>query len=486
MPKPVIMPKLGFTQESAQIVKWLKHAGDAVEQGDPILEVTTDKVNMEVESPATGILDGLRYQEGDTVPVTEVIAQIRAANEPPMAAVPAQPSQPGAHVPAQPLSPSATPTAASLSPSPPVASIPVQPSQSATPAPTVAPQAFRATPIAANFAQAMGLPLERVPGTGPGGRVTRGDVEGYAASHPRDGKTRAVPAARRLATELGVSLADVHGTGPRGRVQSADVQAMAAVPASPDSVAPQPTAATASLAGVVPSPDEGVLEIIPLTGMRLTIAQRMQQSVNEAPHITLEADIDVTAAEALRARANELLSKDAPRISLTAVIARASAWALKRNLLLNSRLSGRQIQVLRAINIGIAVALEPGLIVPVVHGADGKGLAALAAEIAELAARAREGRLRITDVSGGTFSLSNLGMFGVDRFTAIINPPETAILAVGRVTWRIVPDAEGRATARPLMTVTLSADHRVVDGAVAGRFLNDLRQVLEHPELLIL
>ena len=452
MPKPVIMPKLGFTQEASQIVRWLKAPGDSVEQGEPLLEVTTDKVNMEVESPATGILDSIRRQEGETVPVTEVIAYIRGANEPPTAAAPGP----------------AVPERSTL------------PGPVAKPAPVEAPgqvpsgsgsAPVRATPIAANLAQERGLDLGRIHGTGPGGRVSKQDVETFLAAQPETGKVRASPAARRIARESGIPLAQVKGSGPGGRVQSVDVQAASAR-------APEPPA--------LPAPESGVLKTIPLAGMRQTIALRMQQSAHDAPHITFEADVDVTASEALRARANDLLAKDQAHIGLTAIIVRACAWALKRHPLLNSRLADRQIQVLAEVNIGVAVALDEGLIVPVVRAADQKGLAQIASEIVALAERAREGRLRIDDVSGGTFSVSNLGMFGVDRFTAIINPPETAILAVGRVTRRIVPDDEGRAVVRPLMTVTLSADHRVVDGAVAGRFLSDVRQVLEHPELFVM
>ena len=455
MAKTVIMPKLGFTQETAQIVQWLKAAGDAVEQGDPLLEVTTDKVNMEVESPATGILDGLRFKAGDTVPVTEVIAVIRGANE---SIVTPAANPPGKTETASTQPAAVTPDAASV----------------------------RATPIAAHLAHDSGVDISRVAGTGPGGRVTRSDVEGFLAKQPGDGKPRAVPAARRLALETGVDLAAVQGSGPRGRIQSADVRAALAAKAPPVMTEVVTPEAMQPVAAKAPVPEAGVAEIIPLTGIRQTIAQRMQQSVREAPHITLEADIDVSEAEALRARANELLRKDQPRISLTVLIARACAWALKRNPFLNSRLVGQQIQILRDVNVGIAVALDAVLIVPVVHGADTKGFTAIAAEITDLATRARAGKLRIEDVTGGTFSISNLGMFGVDRFTAIINPPETAILAVGRVTRRFVPDAEGRPVLRPLMTVTLSADHRVVDGATAGRFMSDIRQVLEHPELFVM
>lgn len=232
--------------------------------------------------------------------------------------------------------------------------------------------------------------------------------------------------------------------------------------------------------------------------MRRTIATRLQKSFQEAPHVFFEAQIDVTAAEALRAKVNGRLAKDAARVSLTVVIAKACAWALARHPLVNSHLVGapgqEEIVMNTAVNIGIAVALEAapddptrsgGLIVPVVRGVSDKGLEALASDIADVSKRARGNKLRPDDVSDGTFTISNLGMFGVDRFTAIINPPQVAILAVSAARKQFVPDADGNPVARPIMAVTLSADHRVVDGAVAARFLSDLRAALEDPALML-
>ena len=439
MAQPVIMPKFGFTQESSVIVQWIKKPGEAVEKGDPIVEVSTDKVNMEVEATATGILDGVRYQEGDTVPVTEVIAFIRGANEPPL-------------------------TAESVAPR----------SATSTPA-TLKTAEVRATPVATNLAQGKGIDLGLVTGTGPSGQITKRDVEDYLLSQTGStgplGKVRAVPAARRLAQESGVDLAQVQGTGPRGRVQSADVQA---------AIIRQPQVATMPLA----TPGSNVVRAIPLEGMRLTIATRMQKSAQEAPHIVFDVDIDVTAAESLRARANQGLKENQRHISLTAIIANTCAWALERHPLVNSRLDGKQILVLADVNIGIATALDEGLIVPVVRAANRKSIGEIAEDIAELVDRARNNRLRPEDVMDGTFTISNLGMFGIDRFTAIINPPQTAILAVGRTTKRIVPDEQDRPVARPILTVTLSADHRVIDGAIAARFLSDVRAALEQPGLL--
>lgn len=475
MAKPVIMPKLGFTQESSQILRWLKAAGDRVEQGEPIAEVTTDKVNMEVEAPVSGVLDNLQFEEGDEVPVTQVIAYIRGANETLEKAAPAETPPTGEKM---------TEPGAGPSPEPP-------PSQT----PQAGRGSARVTPIAANVAQERNVDLGQVQGTGPGGRVTRRDVERYAAGQAAgttgEGAVRAVPAARRAARELGVDLAGVRGTGPRGRVQSADVElAYRTAAASSQTKAATPRQATApkvtAPGAAVDTGERRVLKTIPLVGMRQTIATRMQASARDAPHITFEADIDMTAAEAMRARANGLLAKDAPRISVTAILIKVCAWALRRHPMVNSQLDGTNILVLDEVNIGVAVALDEGLIVPVVREANRKGLVEIAADLSEIAGRAREGRLRMEDLTGGTFTISNLGMFGVDRFTAILNPPETGILAVGRTTPRVVPDEAGQAVVRSMLTVTLSADHRVVDGAVAGRFLSDVRQALEHPELLVM
>jgi pyruvate dehydrogenase E2 component (dihydrolipoamide acetyltransferase) len=420
--KTVIMPKFGFTQEDAQLVRWLKQAGQTVEQGEPIAEVTTDKVNMEVEAPASGTLAGLRAKEGETVPVTAVIAYILAPGETP------------------PPEAEAAPQPAAASPAPESARVQV-------------------SPVAARLAAEQGVDARQVAGSGPGGRVTRRDVEAYLAG---DGKVRATPAARRAARELGVPLGATPGSGPRGRVQAGDVRA--AEPAAPS-------------AGV---------KIIPLAGMRRTIAARMQRSAQEAPHITFDIDVEVSAAEALREQVNRRLTEGQPRVSLTALIARATAWALRRHPLLNSRLEGDNILVLPGIHLGLAVALEEGLIVPVVRDADRKGVLQLAAEIADLSERARSNRLLPDDVAEGTFTISNLGMFGVDRFTAILNPPQAGILAIGRVARRVVPDEADRPVVRPTLTLTLSADHRVVDGAVAARFLADLRAGLEQPGLLVM
>ncbi len=455
MAKTIIMPKFGFTQESAEIVRWLKHEGETVEAGDPIAEVTTDKVNMEVEATATGILAGLRFKEGDVVPVTEVIAYVLAPDE---------------------KVPEATPAAVQVGGE----------AQVKATAPQEARTRVQATPVAEQMAREKGLDLSLVAGSGPGGRVTRGDVEGYLkAAGDVGAKLRATPAARRSAQEMGIELGQVTGSGPRGRVQGEDVRQAAASMAVPAAV-PQALFSTREA------------ESLPLTGIRRTIAERMQRSAQEAPHIYFEADIDAGSLEDLRQRGNARLSdnqprsvsslveRGQPRISLTALLVRAVAWTLARHLLLNSQLSGDKILLLPDVHVGVAVAAESGLIVPVIHQAGQKSVTQIAAELEDLTARARQGKLLPDDVAGGTFTISNLGMFGVDRFTAIINPPQSAILAVGRMRKMVVPGEDDRPVVRSIMTITLGADHRVVDGAAAARFLADLRECLEHPELMAL
>jgi pyruvate dehydrogenase E2 component (dihydrolipoamide acetyltransferase) len=308
-----------------------------------------------------------------------------------------------------------------------------------------------------------------VEGTGPQGRVTKSDVEAALEAdrviEAVPSKIRATPASRRIAREEGVDLAAVSGSGPRGRVQADDVRAF---------VAQREEAA------------EPAAEVVPLAGMRRTIAERMTSSYRTAPHITLGIDVDVTAFEEARDRLNVRAQADGEtRVSITALLVKAVAWALERHPWLNSTLRDEEIHLLPEINVGVAVALEAGLIVPVVKQADRKSVGQIAAEVEELVERARQDRLRPSDVAGGTFTVSNLGPFGIDEFTAIINPPEAAILAVGAVRPRLVPDGEGGAMARPTMHVTLSADHRIVDGATAARFLSDLREGLEDPPLLL-
>ncbi len=449
------MPKFEMTQENATVVQWLLQEGDTVEQGDPILEVETDKVVMEVEAPVTGVLGGVRVQKGEVVPVTEVIAFILQPGE----------EAPAAEVPT-------TPSPAESQPAPPP---PTNGRSTAT---------VRATPLPMRRAPEAGLKINQVPTTDTTDRVTRQDVENFltqtTATSEAAGRARATPAARRVAREQNLDLAQIQGSGPRGRIQAADVQTAVETAARPQ-VTPQP----------VPAAIPEAAAVVPLAGMRRTIANRMQQSYQTAPHSTLPLAVEMTAAEALRQALNVEAEKvGQPRISVTAILIKVCAWALKRHPWVNASLQDEAIHLHNTANIGVAVALPEGkgLIVPVIQEAEKLGLAQISNQMRDIVRRAREGGLLPSDVPGGTFTITNLGMFGINHFTAIINPPESAILAVGRTVKRpMVLEGEtgDEVVIRPMMNMTLALDHRVLDGAVGAQFLQDMVKALEQPSMLL-
>jgi pyruvate dehydrogenase E2 component (dihydrolipoamide acetyltransferase) len=427
------MPKFEMAQDTGTLVEWLYEEGQEVEKGEPLLVVETDKVTIEVEAPASGILDGIQANPGDVVPVTEVIAYVR---------------EPGEDLrPAQ-----------------------VEQAQD-SPAEVEPRHGMEVTPVARRLGESLDLDLSEVEGSGPGGRITKVDIEEQSeepvVASPAAGTdaVRATPAARRIAGEHGVDLSAVPGTGPHGRIYAVDVEAYAE--------------ARRERA-------ERAAHVIPLEGMRKTIAERMTASYRSAPHITFTIRANMAALERARVRINERSDRtDGVHISATALIVKAVGWALRQHLWLNSRLEDGDIHVLSEINVGVAVALKEGLIVPVVRDVDCKGITEIATEINDLTRRARDGRLTPSDVVGGTFTVSNLGPFGIEAFTAIINPPEAAILAVGAIQQEAVVMEDGNVAARPVMRMTLSADHRIVDGAIAARFLRDLRQALEVPMTML-
>lgn len=444
MATEVIMPKFGMAQEEGTVLRWLKQEGDPVEKGDVLLEVLTDKMDMEVEAQASGVLRGIRVQADETVPVATVLAYILAPGEP-------------------------LPTAPEPEPS--AAAAPETPVQTAAATPP------KASPVAQRIAREAGVDLNQVAGSGPGGRVTRADVEAHLASAPAaepqmGGKVRATPAARRIAREAGVDLAQVTGSGPKGRVQADDVTHYVAARTARQAEAPAPPAGQ------------------PLRGVRKTIARRLSHSWQTIPHITFTASLDMTAAESLRARLGpEVKEWTGASLTPTVLLAKAVAATLSHHPRLNAWLQPQGGDLLLtehgSVNLGVAVALDDGLIVPVIRDAQGMGLADLAAAIADLSARARSGELHPDEVAGGTFTISNLGMYPLDHFTAIIDPPQVAILAVARAQVRPLWDGE-QFTPAPIMQVTLSADHRAVDGAVAAAFLADLKAMVEEPGRMLL
>lgn len=462
MPIPVILPKFGFTLESCEIIEWLRQPGDKVREGDPLAEVETDKVNMEVEATADGTVFALVYDEGDDVPVTEVICYLLApGEEAPADWTPPEKKLMGA-------APSETPT---------------QPATETPPA----SQDIPVTPVAQRVAEDKGVDLRGVNGTGVRGKIMRQDVE-RAVATPQpiaptpqpasNGKVAATPNARRIAAQHNVDLSQILGTGPNGRVQGFDVE-HALEAGIPEPTQPIPRPQPQSIPSVPIA--QGEPEIIPLKGMRKTIARRLQQSYQQAPHIFFDATVNMAEIIGLRKR---LKAAERP-VSVTALIVKACAWTLRQHPYMNATFDGENITLWNTANIGVAVALDNGLVVPVIQAADQLSLGQINAQVADLATRAREGGLMPDDMQGGTFSVSNLGMYGVNRFTAIINPPQVAIIAIGRTEHQFVPDADGNPVLRPMMNITVSADHRVVDGAQVAQFIRDLKMALDDPALLM-
>jgi pyruvate dehydrogenase E2 component (dihydrolipoamide acetyltransferase) len=421
----VIMPKVDMVMETGTFIEWMKQEGDEVEKGDPLFVIMTDKASIEIEAPASGILAGVTAKPDDVIPVTQVIAYIL---------------EPGEELPAE--------TARIASSSPP--------------------------PLAAVLEEAAPAP-ERVQAGHP-------DQTEAATPGPDDGgRIRATPVARRLASELGVDLTQVQGRGPRGRIHKADVLACAAKGVRTPAAGKPGVAATIE----VPLPSARRKMVVPLAGPRKIIAERMAYSAFTAPHITLTLSVDMSEAARLRSRLSASIEqRTGLRLSFTAILARAVASTLPRHPYLNAALDGDEVILWEDVNIGIATSIEDYLIVPVIREAQAKDLERVVADLGDLVERARSKRLTPSEMSGSTFTISNLGMFGIESFTAIINPPESAIMAVGKIVDTPVY-VDGQIELRPTMHLTLSADHRVVDGVAGARFLADLKAVLENPYLLI-
>lgn len=473
----VIMPKVDMDQTTGTVSEWCKKNGDHVKEGETLLIIETEKVAVDVESPGSGILDGVSAQPGDVVPIGTVIAYLLSEAEflarghaPAPKLAPAVPvAAPAAQPPAAPAAiPSATPVA--------------------TPATGPKPASGQAaTPVAKNMAAAHGIDLMTVVPSGKGPKITKADVQARLTAEPAPGlagKAYASPAARRVAREHQVDLDALHGSGPKGRIQSNDVLAFLEVQkqaaAQPVVQKEEPPALKEAPAVQRPEP-----KVVPLIGMRRTIAERMTANYQSIPHIRFTSRVDMTRFGDARKKLNELAEKTgAPKISATAMFVKLVATTLKRHPMLNSSLRENEILLHSDVNIGVAVALENGLIVPVVRNADRKGLGEIAAEVNDLSARARAGKLQSSDVKGGTFTISNLGPFGIEQFDAIINAPEAAILAIAATQLEAVPDQNGQIKACPIMRMTLSADHRLVDGAVAAHFVADLKTVFEEPVLM--
>ena len=448
----VVMPKLSEQMETGKIIKWLKQEGDRVQSGDIVAEVETDKSDVEMEAFGSGVLRKILVPAGASVPVGGLIGVIAEPNDD-IAAVVAQAGG-GAPSAAAPAPPAAAPAAA--------AKAPAAAEMAGRPA-AVPPQPRREDPAARTPAPAAGP-------TAPARPVAPAPTPAVAAPAQGDGgaRVKASPLARKIAAQSGVDLKLVHGSGPGGRVVRRDVEAAAS--------------GDAATAEAMPAAPGVEFEDRPLSQMRAAIARRMPLSKAPVPHFYVTSEIAMDRASALREQLNALDGQ--PKISVNDFVVRACALTLLDHPGVNASFQGESIRVYHRAHIGIAVALEDGLITPVLRDAHAKPLAQIAVEARDLAERARGRKLRASELSGATFSISNLGMLDVAEFSAIINPPEGAILAVGSV--RQVPVVtDGALAVGRRMMMTISCDHRVMDGAMGARFLQDVKRRLEEPLRLL-
>lgn len=452
------MPKLGLLMETGTVGAWKVAEGDQVSVGQVIAEITTEKIVYELESQAGGTLLKILLDEEGEAPVGDPIAVI---------------GQPGEDISAFGGSAGGAPAAVAAAAEPSAATA----TAGVEPTPVRAPgERIVASPAAKKLAGELGVDLDFVAGSGPNGRITMEDVatahaNGVGVAAPTVGDAFATPTAKKMAADLGVDLSGVAGSGVSGRVKADDV-ARAAAPAAAPSAAPVPGGA-ADIRG-------GVLEEIPYSGMRRMIGEHMDASRTIAPTVTYCGTADVQNLKELIAKANANRPAD-DKINITAATIKAVAHALERMPRINSTLEGDVIKVWRGINIGVAVALENGLIVPVIRDANKKRVSEIAREVKELAGKARENKLLPDDISGGTFTVSTLGPFrSVDFFSPIINQPESAILGVGRMADSVVA-VGGQPAVHATMGLAVTCDHRVIDGAPAAEFLKILMDFLAEP-----
>ncbi|RKH73633.1 pyruvate dehydrogenase complex dihydrolipoamide acetyltransferase [Corallococcus aberystwythensis] len=421
----ILMPSLSPTMTEGKIVKWLKKEGDKVSSGDAIAEVETDKSNLEVEAYDDGTLARITVREGDMAKVGAPIAFLTPKG-----------AKAGASVPA---------------------AAPQAPSAAKTPAQT---------------------PAAAVPSAPAGGQVVPPRREAQASG--AGGRLRASPLAKRMAQDRGLDITQVRGTGPLGRVVKRDVeqalgQGLAKAPAQAPAAKKAGAQPEVRAFGTRPEP-----QAVPMSSMRKVIGQRMSEVKPGVPHFYLTVEVEMDAAVKIREEAKALDLK----VSVNDIIVKAAAIALRRSPKMNVSLQGDQVLHFGTVDVGIAVAIEDGLITPIIRDADLKGLQAISAESRDMAERARKRSLKPAEYTGGSLTVSNLGMYGIDQFIAVINPPQSAIIAVGAVAEKAVV-RDGQLAVRKMMTVTLSGDHRVIDGATGAEYLRELKGLLEHPSRLL-
>ena len=439
MAKEIVMPKLGLTMTEGTVSKWLKKVGDEVKEGEPLFEVETDKLTNTIEASASGVLRHIFVEEGTTVPLFGKLAIVAAADEDISA-----------------LLGGAAPAAAAA------------PEAAAAPAPAAPARAagerIIAAPAAKKLAKELGIDLALVTGTGPNGRITLDDVKNYkpAPAAPvveEAPKTKASPLAAAVAKDLGIDLEKI---GTKDRVLAEDI--LHYLESTREKAAEE-------------APRE---EVVPMNGMRKAIARNMLNSHMTSPTVTANLSVDMSAMKGYR----EQLKAKEIKVSYTDLLVKFIAKALTEFPLLNCSVEDNKIIYKHYVNMGVAVALDNGLVVPNVTDADKKSLTEISKEIKELAKLAREGGLPMEKLQGGTFTITNLGMYGVESFTPIINQPEVAILGVTTMEDRAVV-RNGEMVIRPMMTLSLTFDHRVVDGSVAAEFLQRVKALLENPALML-
>jgi pyruvate dehydrogenase E2 component (dihydrolipoamide acetyltransferase) len=456
----VVLPALGLTVEKGSILKWLKQEGDVVTKGESLYEVEADKVTTEVESPASGILKKILIPEGVEVPILTIVAVITAPGE----SLPDKYLAMGVQKPVEVKKvekkekPELIPT---LEP---------------TVLVTSGPREIKAPPAARHLAKEKRVDLSLIQGSGPGGTILLKDVESFLSKGTQVGpKILTTPTARKLAEREAISISTIKGTGVSGRVTKADVlEAKAGL--RPKELKPEPTPLK------LPSASKYQLgQIILMNSIRKVIAKRMAQSKFTAPHIYFFNDVDMEKLITIREEiVTELETNEGVRISINDFLIKAVALTLREYPMINSMISGEEIRIFPEINIGLAVAMEDGLIVPAIPKADQLSLIEIARYRADLVERARQAKLTFEEMERGTFTISSLAQYDITFFTAILNPPQSGILTLGKMEERPVV-RDGKVVIRRMMRQGFSVDHRIIDGAVAAQFLQSLKKKLENP-----
>ena len=435
----IIMPKMGDAMTEGKVVRWYKKSGDAVKKGEPVLEIETDKVNLDLEAEADGTLGNLLVQDGQMAPVGGVLANLLSEGESEPEVKAAEPEKAPAAKPADDGKRRATDRKDSIR---------------------------HSTGEYGETVEMKGHRTDRSATPSPGTEV---------ADAPKgDGRRKSSPLARKIAREMGVSLEALQGSGPQGRIVAADVKSFSAQPAS--------AAARTSAPVLLKAAEELADRDIPLTAMRRTIAKRLGESIGPIPHFFLTADLDVTSLLAMRKQLNEI---EGAKISLNDFVIRAVALALRHHPSVNASWGDDAIHQHGEVHIGVAVSTPEGLITPIVRNADRKSVGEIATDVRALAEKARNRKLTPNEYQGSTFTISSLGAWGIDEFTAIINPPNVAILAVGTASQQAVV-IDGQIVIRDRMKVTMSCDHRVIDGVAGAEYLKTLRSYVEQPLRLVL